>query len=97
MKIVLTYTQMEKTIEIGQNLEVLKELETLCGFAPSYHLLNRDKGREVLMVSSWPADMRSPLEELGLFIKDEYVRDEDETEEAILNVDGEEGEIFDRD
>ncbi|GMN43415.1 hypothetical protein TIFTF001_012624 [Ficus carica] len=92
-------TQMERTIEIGHNLEVLKELEILCGFTPSsYQHLTRDKGREVLMVSSCPADMRSPLEQLGLFIKDEYLQDEDDNEEeAILNGDGEEGEIFDRD
>lgn len=91
--------KMERTIEIGHNLEVLKELEILCGFTPSsYQHLTRDKGRQVLMVSSCPADMRSPLEQLGLFIKDEYLQDEDDNEEeAILNGDGEEGEIFDRD
>ncbi|GMN43413.1 hypothetical protein TIFTF001_012629 [Ficus carica] len=90
---------MERTIEIGHNLEVLKELEILCGFTPSsYQHLTRDKGREVLMVSSCPADVRSPLEQLGLFMKDEYLQDEDENEEeAILNSDGEKGEIFDRD
>ena len=76
---------MERTIEIGHNLVVLKQLEILCGF-------------EVLMVSHCPADMRSLLEQLGLFIKDEYLQDEDENEEeAILNGEGEYGEIFDRD
>ena len=90
---------MERTIEIGHNLVVLKQLEILCGFIPSsYHHLSREKGHEVLMVSHCPADMRSLLEQLGLFIKDEYPQDEDENEEeAILNGEGEYGEIFDRD
>lgn len=79
--------QMERTVVIEQNLEIQKELEKLSGCSLC-HLLNsvdvmRSFGRKNLL---------SPLERLGLFMKGEYLADEDE--EAIMNGDGEEGEIF---
>ena len=88
---------MEKTAAIEQNLEILRELEILSGFKPSCYIINRDTGRGVYVGSSGPTYIRSPLERLGLFIKDEYLvdedEDEDEDEEPVLNA--EEGEIFD--
>ena len=85
---------MEKTVEIEQSLESLKELEILCGYRPSSHVVNSDNGRGVLMASSWPVYVQSQLEQLGLFIKSEYLGEEDGVDGDILNVDGEEGEIF---
>ncbi|PON54613.1 Bromodomain containing protein [Parasponia andersonii] len=87
--------KVEKTITIEQNLEVLRELELLSGFKPSCYIFKRYKGRGIYVESSGQTDIRSPLERLGLFIKEEYLVDEDEDEEAILN--GEEGEILDSD
>ncbi|XVF27408.1 hypothetical protein REPUB_Repub14bG0104300 [Reevesia pubescens] len=81
--------KMEKTAEIEQNLEILKELEMLSG-CPLYNQLHsRKNGSEkVTGGSRW-----NPLHQLGLFIKDEYSED-DADEEAVLNEDGEEGEIL---
>ncbi|XWS07996.1 hypothetical protein CRYUN_Cryun41cG0039100 [Craigia yunnanensis] len=62
--------KMENTAGIEVNLEILKELEILCGCC-----LYRG----------------NLLHELGLFIKDEYLEDEDD--EVVLNEDVEEGEI----
>ncbi|KDP21177.1 hypothetical protein JCGZ_21648 [Jatropha curcas] len=76
--------KMEKTAEIVQNLDVLKELEMLSGGTLFYkfHVDSRRAGNVA-------GDPRSPLEKLGLFIKDD-AGEEDE----ILNRDEEEGEIF---
>ncbi|XP_021295122.1 transcription factor GTE9 isoform X2 [Herrania umbratica] len=54
--------QMEKTAEIEQNVEIVKELEMLIGFS----LSNYWHGR------------RNPLHQLGLFMKDEYFEDDHE-------------------
>ncbi|GAV82237.1 Bromodomain domain-containing protein [Cephalotus follicularis] len=70
--------KMERTVEIEQNLESQKELELLSGCS-----LDSPDGSKVAI--------RNPLTQLGLFIKDDYLVDEDE--EAIL-YEGEEGEIF---
>lgn len=79
---------MQRTVEIDQNLKILEELERLTGFSPSTPLLNC-KSRSGAFGG---AHLRSPLEQLGLFIKAEYSGDEDD-DESILNEDGEEGEI----
>ncbi|OAY29077.1 hypothetical protein MANES_15G116300v8 [Manihot esculenta] len=65
--------KMERTADIDQNLEILKELEMLSGAS--------------LAVGACSG---SPLERLGLFIKDD-IWDEDG---MVLNGDEEEGEIF---
>ncbi|KAH1066195.1 hypothetical protein J1N35_031182 [Gossypium stocksii] len=70
--------KMEKTAEIEQNLEILKELEKLIGCSLSNYQSHGGNGGNT-------------LQQLGLFIKVEYSEDEDD--EAILNEDGEEGEI----
>ncbi|KAJ9135952.1 hypothetical protein P3X46_033070 [Hevea brasiliensis] len=69
--------KMGKTVNIEQNLEILKELEILSGGSLSYNF-------------RIGAYSRSPLERLGLFIKDD-IWDEDE---MVLNGEEEEGEIF---
>lgn len=76
---------MEKTAEIDDNLEILKDLEMLRGSV-----------FEAIEASH----LGNPLERLGLFIKDDYLggddddEAEDDDERAILSGDGEEGEIF---
>ncbi|XP_022720339.1 transcription factor GTE12-like isoform X1 [Durio zibethinus] len=73
--------KMEKTAEIELNLEILKELEILSGKSGSEKLIGAYGGTRV-----------NPLHQLGLFIKDEYLEDDDD--ETVLNEDGEEGEIL---
>ncbi|KAJ7947218.1 Transcription factor GTE12 [Quillaja saponaria] len=79
--------KMEKTVEIEQNLEILKELEKLSGCSLSYRNFSVKDGSRVPMGG---ARIRSPLERLGLFMKDEYLADDGE----VLNGFGEEGEIL---
>ncbi|KAI4298196.1 hypothetical protein L6164_031784 [Bauhinia variegata] len=84
--------QMERTVEIEHNLEILKELEMLSGCKLSYQVLSRKNGsKKAAMKAFNKSQNESPLERLGLFIKDEYVADEDE--EAMISG-WEEGEIF---
>ncbi|KAE8696442.1 hypothetical protein F3Y22_tig00110670pilonHSYRG00015 [Hibiscus syriacus] len=90
----LALQKMEKTAEIEQNLEILKELEMLIGCClSSYQFHGRKTGpcdREV-GVAYGVVTGENPLHKLGLFFKDEFL-DEDE---AILNEEfGEEGEIL---
>ncbi|XP_048329278.1 transcription factor GTE11 isoform X2 [Ziziphus jujuba] len=79
--------KMERSVVIEQNFEIQKELEKLSGCS-LFHILNSVD----VMRSFGRTNLRSPLEQLGLFMKDEYLADEDE--DSILNGDGEEGEIF---
>ena len=78
---------MEKTVEMEHNLETLKELEMLSGCRLSYQLLRGKNSSRASMKTS-----ANPLERLGLFIKEEYVADEDE--EFLNGCGREEGEIF---
>ncbi|GMI93518.1 hypothetical protein HRI_003021100 [Hibiscus trionum] len=91
----LALQKMEKTAEIEQNLEILKELEMLIGCClSSYQFHGRKTGpsdREMGAAYSVVTG-ENPLHKLGLFFKDELLL---EDEEAILNEDGgEEGEIL---
>ncbi|KAE8732699.1 bidirectional sugar transporter SWEET2a-like isoform X1 [Hibiscus syriacus] len=86
--------KMEKTAEIEQNLEILKELEMLSGCSLSNnqsHDLKKDS--EKVSGALYEGIIGNPLQQLGLFIKAEYSEDEDD-EDAFLNEDGEEGEIL---
>lgn len=80
---------MGKTVDIEQNLEILNELEKLsgCSFPFNFHFYR--KGVEVYDGKIEGAHFRSPLERLGLFVKEDFC---EEDEEIIL--DGEEGEIL---
>ncbi|KAJ4849966.1 hypothetical protein Tsubulata_004859, partial [Turnera subulata] len=86
--------KMEKTANIELNLDVLKELEKLCGCSLTYNVsfcrgwMSKDARREELPGSP---QFGSPLEQLGLFFKEDDFLDEDE--DVILNGDQEEGEI----
>nr|XP_034926588.1 transcription factor GTE12-like isoform X2 [Populus alba] len=81
--------KMEKTTGIEQNLDILKELEMLCGCSISlnYHL---GSGRMEVVKGEIGACIGSPLERLGLFIKDDI----EDVDEEFLDEDGEEGEIL---
>ncbi|XP_039005999.1 transcription factor GTE12-like isoform X2 [Hibiscus syriacus] len=85
-----TLEKMEKTAEIEQNLEILKELEMLSGLSLSNNQLHDLKNEsEKVCGASYEGNRGNPLQQLGLFIKAEYSEDED----TILNEDGEEREI----
>ncbi|MBA0876283.1 hypothetical protein Goshw_007906 [Gossypium schwendimanii] len=95
----LALQKMEKTAEIEQNLEILKELETLLGCCLySNQFYGRKSGACERVIEGGAYGMikgENPLHKLGLFFKDEYFEDE-EDEDAFLNEDivGEEGEIL---
>ncbi|MFQ6669320.1 hypothetical protein Gotur_034625 [Gossypium turneri] len=95
----LAMQKMEKTAEIEQNLEILKELETLLGCCLySNQFYGRKSGACERVIEGGAYGMikgENPLHKLGLFFKDEYFEDE-EDEDAFLNEDivGEEGEIL---
>ncbi|XP_068656676.1 transcription factor GTE9-like isoform X2 [Aristolochia californica] len=79
----LALQKMEKTVEIDENREILKDLEVF-GYFNSNDL-------DALLpspVSTTAGFQGNPLEQLGLFIKDDYVEDEDD-----LYTEVEEGEI----
>lgn len=81
---------MEKTVDFEENLKILKELEMLSGCSGSSpRLADGDDGPEVVSGVFDGAHYRNPLERLGLFMKDEFL---DEDDEKILI--GEEGEIL---
>ncbi|KAE9452455.1 hypothetical protein C3L33_15644, partial [Rhododendron williamsianum] len=82
----------DRTVEINNNLEILKDLEMLSGLSLSNNRLAGELGAESVVGSIEGFGFGSPLERLGLFMKDEFILDEDE--DAIFHGDGEEGEVF---
>ncbi|XP_056175495.1 transcription factor GTE12-like isoform X2 [Syzygium oleosum] len=83
--------KMEKTVDFEENLKILKELEMLSGCSGSSpRLADVDDGSEVVSGVFDGAHYRNPLERLGLFIKDEFLEDDDDDKILI----GEEGEIL---
>lgn len=78
---------MNRTTEF--NLDIFKELEILSGCKLSYHL--RRGGSRVALKALDKPQLASPLERLGLFLKDEYAACEDD---EVLNGGWEEGEIL---
>ncbi|KAL7212668.1 hypothetical protein ACSBR2_015365 [Camellia fascicularis] len=89
----LALQKMEKTVEIDDNLEILKDLEMLSRCSVSYHLRGSE-GPDFVMGPTVLGHFGNALEQLGLFMKDDYIMGDEDDEEAILNGDGEEGEIF---
>lgn len=92
--------QMKRSVDIEHNLEVVKELESLSGCRLSYKAMGSRNDHRTAMERLDKLQFENPLERLGLFIKDDYIADEDE---EILNEVGggggvggswEEGEIF---
>ncbi|KAL0542713.1 hypothetical protein IC582_017787 [Cucumis melo] len=80
--------KIERTVDLDQNLEILKELERLCG-----GFLFIQHHRAMVTRSLDDCQLENPLERLGLFIKDEFLDDDEET---IYSVNGKEGGIFSR-
>lgn len=81
---------MKRTVEIEHNLEIVKELETLSGCTLSYKALGGRYDYKVALETLDKLQFENPLEQLGLFIKDELA-DEDE---EVINGTVEEGEIL---
>ncbi|KAF7840389.1 transcription factor GTE12 [Senna tora] len=79
--------KMERTTEF--NLEIFKELEMLIGCKLSCESWRCEKGSRIAIKSLNP-QISSPLERLGLFLKDEYMADDEE----VLNGGCEDGEIL---
>ncbi|CAH9079462.1 unnamed protein product [Cuscuta europaea] len=75
--------KMEKTVDLDDNLKILKDLEKLCQCPRSNDILVCGVGVNL-------SEARNPLERLGLYIKEEILQED----EAVLNEDGEEGEIL---
>ncbi|CAH9121940.1 unnamed protein product [Cuscuta epithymum] len=75
--------KMERTVDLDDNLKILKDLEKLCQCPRSNDILVYGVGVNL-------SEARNPLERLGLYIKEEILQEE----EAVLNEDGEEGEIL---
>ncbi|XP_043701837.1 transcription factor GTE9-like [Telopea speciosissima] len=87
--------KMEKTVEIDENQEILKDIEMLGGYSQLKQIDNEALGGDIadgLEVMLGSLEGGNALERLGLFMKDDYMEEEDE-EEAVLNGDVEEGEI----
>ncbi|XP_057434090.1 transcription factor GTE10-like isoform X2 [Lotus japonicus] len=82
--------EMKRTVEIEHNLEIVKELETLSGCTLSYKALGGRNDYKVALETLDKLQFENPLEQLGLFIKDELA-DEDE---EVINGTVEEGEIL---
>ncbi|KGN49348.1 transcription factor GTE12 isoform X2 [Cucumis sativus] len=80
--------KIERTVDLDQNLEILKELEKLCG-----GFLFIQHHRAMVKRSLDDCQLENPLERLGLFIKDEFLDDDEET---IYSVNGKEREVFSR-
>lgn len=93
----LALQQMEKTVEIDENSQILKDLEMLRTSQIDHVVSSGDEtspGHSQDGLSSFPLHGGNPLEQLGLFMK----VDDEEEEEAVAhsapaNGDVEEGEI----
>lgn len=91
--------KMERTVDLDDNLKILKDLEGLCQCPPCDGLLGNGGGVNLSL-------SRNTLERLGLYIKDEILQEDEavlneedeavlnEEDEAVSNEDGEEGEIL---
>lgn len=103
----LALQNMEKTVVIYEHSEVLKDLEMLRSAAPDYIPSSGDETSPVHSpdgLSAFPLEGVNPLEQLGLFMKDDEEEQEQEVEPLVSQVDNldesagdedEEGEIED--
>ncbi|KAF6134042.1 hypothetical protein GIB67_029124 [Kingdonia uniflora] len=87
----VTLQKIEKTVQFEENLEILKELETLAGCKCLICFSSPVGGAQDMFGGSFC----SPLERLGLILKDDYIEEEDGDvfPKASYNEDLEEGEI----
>lgn len=81
---------MEKTVEIGDDPNILKEFDMFSRSMPSNHLVNGSDKSLVLLEASQGSQLGNILEQLGLFMKDDHIDYEDEEDGLFLH-DREEG------
>lgn len=81
---------MEKTVEIGDDLNVLKEFEMFSRSMPSNHPFDGSDKSVVLLEASQGGRLGNILEQFGLFMKDDHMDSEDEEDGLFLH-DREEG------
>ncbi|KAE9591361.1 hypothetical protein Lal_00038649 [Lupinus albus] len=74
----LAIQKMKRTVEIEHNMDIIEELEVLSGCTLSYKAMGNRNGYKAAMETWELPQLENPLERLGLFIKDEYVVDEDD-------------------
>lgn len=89
----LALEKMEKTVDIDENNEILKELENL-GYSQPVNLeIPNDTMVNFMDVVEMQCGLMNPLQQLGLFIKDDDVDEEIESWISAPSIDVEEGEI----
>jgi len=82
----LALQQMEKTVEIDENTQVLKDLEMLRSSQPDHIPSSGDETSPVHSqdgLAPFPLQGRNPLEQLGLFMKMEDEEEEEATADGI--------------
>ncbi|XP_047154636.1 transcription factor GTE8 isoform X1 [Vigna umbellata] len=82
--------KMRRTVDIEHNMEIIRELESLSGCTLSYKAMGGRNGYKVALDTWDKPQFENPLERLGLFMKEEYIVEDEE----FLNGAREEGEIF---
>ncbi|XP_027932508.1 transcription factor GTE9-like isoform X1 [Vigna unguiculata] len=82
--------KMKRTVDIEHNMEIIRELESLSGCTLSYKAVGGRNGYKVALDTWDKPQFENPLERLGLFMKEEYIVEDEE----FLNGVREEGEIF---
>lgn len=93
----LALQQMVKTVEIVNDHKVVEDLELLSGCSFLDQLSCGSCESSPGVSSGERGLFVKALEQLGLFMKDDYIEDEDDDDVAIISVQGdggEEGEIF---
>ncbi|GAB4827105.1 hypothetical protein Ancab_033992 [Ancistrocladus abbreviatus] len=84
--------KMEKSVDIDDNFYMLREIQILIGDCIQTCFSHGYRQSNVACNQFKNGKVRSPLEQLGLFIKEEYM--EDDNEEALSEADLEDGELL---
>lgn len=71
---------MVRTVEFDNNVQIVKDLEKLSGCDLNYWYFHGRNAR----VSLGAFSFGNPLERLGLYIKDDFLVDEEEKEEGEI-------------
>ncbi|XP_074330712.1 transcription factor GTE12-like isoform X1 [Apium graveolens] len=77
--------KMEKTVEIGDDPNILKEFNMFSQSMPSNQLVNGSDKSLVLLEASQGGQLGNILEQLGLFMKDDHIDYEDEEDGLFLH------------
>ncbi|KAL2931096.1 Transcription factor GTE10 [Bienertia sinuspersici] len=85
---------MEQSVFVDDNLQVLRDLEAMIG-RPLVVMCHGDRSRANSVWSQMKSDkFKSPLERLGLYIKEEYQVGNEDDYVISMNDDFEEGEVI---